>query len=165
MQNLNSMKAKIAIGRKQLGLDEDTYRLMLAEVVGCTSTKNCTEAQLARVLGHLASKGAVFASAKPKASKKAYMAKSPAIRSDFYTIPDCQQHADLKRKICAMWAELGYDMTSLDTRCKRQCGVEMFLWAKDLRFLQCLAKDLHVRLARKCKKAKEAELTGVSFAN
>ena len=152
MSYANAMKAKIALGRKQLCLDEETYRAMLEEVIGVQSISGgkVTEKQLARVIDHLASKGAVFTSG---SGGKPYKAKAAQRRSDFYEIPDGPLAAQ-KRKICALWQALGYDMTSLDTRTRRQCGVEAFRWVSDPDFLQTLGRDLEKRLSRK--KAKEA---------
>lgn len=152
MSHTNAMKAKIAMGRKQLGLDEDTYRAMLEAVTGHTSTKECSDGQLARVIDHLANKGAVFTSGtgKPRDAGE-YKAKAAQRRSDFYEIPD-GPHAAQKRKLCALWKELGYDMTSLDTRVKRQCGIDAFRWCNDPDFLQTLGRDLEKRLKRKREK-------------
>ena len=49
--------AKIHIARKDLALDEDTYRAMLAELTGKTSSKDMSDNQLGKVLNHLRNKG------------------------------------------------------------------------------------------------------------
>jgi phage gp16-like protein len=49
--------AKVKIAQKELGLDDDTYRDVLEAVTGKRSAADCTDAQLARVLEHFASKG------------------------------------------------------------------------------------------------------------
>lgn len=153
MSHANAMKAKIAMGRKQLGLDDETYRAMLENITGKRSASQCNIVQLARVIDHMASKGAVFTSAKPKGE---YKAKAAQRRSDFYEIPD-SPNARQKRHICAMWRELGYDMTSLDARVKRQFGVDAFRWMNDPAQLQILGKDLAKRLAGKKKKSAAKE--------
>jgi phage gp16-like protein len=56
-QHRRVMIAKINIGWKQLRMDEADYRAALAEVTGHASLKACSEAQLARMLDWLASKG------------------------------------------------------------------------------------------------------------
>ena len=80
------LKAKIAIGRKQLekrGLDEETYRAMLEEVAGRRSLSgHVPEAVLARVVDHLAAKGAVFAFGRSSGRKHATAAKPPALGPD-----------------------------------------------------------------------------------
>lgn len=141
--------AKIEIGKKQLGLDEDTYREMLANITGKTSRTACTDKDLDKVIAHLVERGVVF-TAKNKPVKK----KGPTRKSTFYEIPD-GPNAKIKRFICAMWNELGYDMTALDTRAKRQAGVDSFLWCNDMAFLQTLSKDLTTRLKKKKAKAQE----------
>lgn len=45
--------AKIHIAKKQLGLDEDTYRAMLLQHGGASSSKDLTSAGAAKVLAHL----------------------------------------------------------------------------------------------------------------
>lgn len=149
--NTKAMKAKIAIGRKQLGLDEDTYRAMLVEVTGKASAATCNEVELARLVDHLASKGAVFTCKHAKPGKP-FRTGAAGRRSDFYPIPDGPE-AGRKRAICGMWKELGYDMMSLDTRCRRQFGVAAFHWLKDPAHLDTLARDLNKRVADKKRKA------------
>lgn len=152
--NLGKMKGKVQIGRAQIPAfkDEETWRGFLERTVQKRSVGAMNLFELARVVDALAQEGAVFTTGQT-VSDKTYKAKAAGRRSEFYEIPD-GPHAPLKRKICAMWKELGYDMTSLDTRAKRQCGVEAFRWVQDGEFLQVLARDLTVRLRRK--EAKQA---------
>ena len=105
-------------------------------------------AELSRVIDHLASKGAVFTSA---ARKGQYKAKAAQRRSDFYEIPDGPS-AKQMRHIAALWRDLGYPMEKIDTRVKKQFGVEAFRWLTDPAKLQILGKDLAKRLADKQKK-------------
>ncbi|QXN68022.1 GemA protein [Microcystis phage Mwe-Yong1] len=51
-----SLKA-IHVARKQLGLDEETYRATLAEVTGKASSADMTEAERQKVLEHFRQKG------------------------------------------------------------------------------------------------------------
>ena len=153
MSHKHAMIGKTEIARKQLGLDDDAFREILLTVTGHSSRKDCSEAQLSRLIDHFAQCGAVFTSAQ-KHPDKGFKVKASQRRSDFYEIPD-GPHARQKRFICAMWRELGYDMTSLDTRVKRQLGIDAFRWCNDPAFLQTLGKDLQSRLTRK-KKQTEA---------
>lgn len=50
-------KAAIRVARKQLGMDDETYRLMLREVTGKSSSTELTFAEVDRVLDHLVKKG------------------------------------------------------------------------------------------------------------
>ena len=59
----NPSLAKIHIAKKQLGLDEETYRAMLLQHGGVNSAKDLTPLGAARVLQHLEKSGF-----KPKAS-------------------------------------------------------------------------------------------------
>lgn len=47
----------IRVARKQLGLDEDTYRLMLREVTGKSSSKELSLHEVNKVLDHLVKRG------------------------------------------------------------------------------------------------------------
>ncbi|MEW9900992.1 regulatory protein GemA [Chitinivorax sp. PXF-14] len=49
--------AKIHIAKQQLGMDDDTYRVMLRNVAGVASSKELSAAGLARVMAHLARLG------------------------------------------------------------------------------------------------------------
>ena len=48
---------KVQIARKELGLDEDTYRAMLERITGLTSSADCTDDQLGDVLDEMKAKG------------------------------------------------------------------------------------------------------------
>lgn len=50
--------AAIHVAKKQLGLDEDTYRSMLLQVVGKDSLRDMSPAEHQRVITHMRSKGA-----------------------------------------------------------------------------------------------------------
>ena len=152
------LNKKIRWGRTQVAAlsDEVTWRVMLENIGGSRSLGDMNVKNMARVVDHMAREFKIeFANA--KTTKKAdapYNAKVSQRRSDFYEIPD-GIHAPQKRAICAMWKKLGYDMTSLDTRVKRQCGVETFLWCNDPAYLQKLGRDLEIRLKKK--QAKDAK--------
>ncbi|WP_104565829.1 gp16 family protein [Ralstonia mannitolilytica] len=79
--------AKIHIARKQLGMDEDTYRAMLQSVGGVHSSKDLDDAGATKVLAHLQRSG--FKPTKhvgrvPRAvtSNKALMSKIEALLAD-----------------------------------------------------------------------------------
>ncbi|NBB51480.1 DUF1018 domain-containing protein [Rhizobium sp. CRIBSB] len=48
---------KVQIARKELGLDEDTYRAILQRLTGQTSSAACSDAELGRVLDEFKTKG------------------------------------------------------------------------------------------------------------
>ena len=157
----HAMIGKTEIGRKQLGLDENSFRALLEDVTGKSSRKDCSETDLARLIDRMAQCCAVFTSVKANGE---YKTKAGQRRSDFYEIPATAPHAKQKRLICALWRDLGYDMTSLDTRVARQFGVATFLWCHDLSALQTLAKDLTVRLAAKQRKQKAMQAPSTAYA-
>ena len=131
--NRKSALAKIHIGKKALGWDGDTYRLVLHSRYGVDSAAKLKDADLADLCDHFKSQGVKYT--RPK--------KQPARdRRDFYDIPKGTPHEKQKRYICALWAKLGYDMDKLDTRVKKQFKVEKLAWLHNQADLQTLTKDL-----------------------
>jgi len=53
MSSRNKQLSKIHIAKKDLGLDDDTYRAMLVRVVGKSSSKDLTPLEVAKVLQEL----------------------------------------------------------------------------------------------------------------
>lgn len=142
--NRRPLYAKIAIARKQLALSEDVYRELLENHFATRSASDLNFKQLSRLVSILAEKGAAFSSKEASTSKDTTPRTVPHARSDFYHIAD-DEFGPIKRKICAIWKALGYDMTSLDTRCKREFGVESFAWLRDRQQLKRLVLDLEQR--------------------
>lgn len=114
-----AMLAKIHIAIKDLGLDDATYRLMLDNLYGVTSSAKLKPRQLDDLLGHLTSRGFV---ARKKGDKSA---PSDSARS----------REPMLAKIAALLTELGriegrhvpwdYAVGIL----KRQSGVYRLEWA------------------------------------
>lgn len=136
--------AKIAIARKQLGMDEDIYRELIENYFGTRRASDLNWHQLSRLVEILAGKGAAFTS-KGKPQKPPRV--SHHARSDFYHVAD-DEFGPTKRMICAIWHKLGYDMTSLDTRCQREFRVESFAWLRNAAKLKRLLTDLEARERR-----------------
>lgn len=88
MQNdRNKLLGKIHIAKKELGLDDDTYRSIIRQVTGKDSAAKCTERQLVKISEYLKTKGF-----KPKDKREFPASKkelSPSIK-----------------KIYALWGEL-----------------------------------------------------------
>ena len=156
----HGLNKKIRWGRTQIPAfgDEETWRAMLDNVGGSRSLGDMSTRGMARVVDHMAHEFKIeFSRANAaKREEKPYKAKAAQRRSDFYEIPDGPLAAQ-KRKICAMWKELGYDMLNLDIRTKRQCKVDLFVWCDDQAYLQKLGRDLESRLKRKREREAEAE--------
>lgn len=60
---------KIHLGKKQLGMDDDTYRAMLQTIGGVKSSKDLTPEGLDKVIRHLEKSGAKFTAAKKHGRK------------------------------------------------------------------------------------------------
>jgi hypothetical protein len=133
-----AMLAKVHIGKKNLGWDEDTYRQVLEGRFGVQSAAALNTDQLAELCDYLKSQGVSF---RPRDKKKD--------RQSYYPIPEKTPYARQKRYIAALWNKLGYDMDKLDTRVKKQFEVDKLVWLHDEDSLQTLAKDLYTRCRRR----------------
>lgn len=113
---------KVQIARRDLGLDEDTYRAMLSRITGRASASDCTDAQLGVVLDELKAKGW-----KPKVvqgGRKAPRGKPAAADKP------------VARKARAMWISLHQlgvvrdpSEAALEAFARRQLRVERLRWA------------------------------------
>lgn len=114
------VKVKIAV--KELGIDDDTYRAMLARITGRTSATLCTDAQLGLVLDELKAKGW-----KPKAGPRS--APNAARR------PRQAAQNPLALKARAMWISLHQlgvvhdpSEAALEAYGRRMLGVDRLQW-------------------------------------
>lgn len=122
-----ALTAKIHIGAKELGLDEDTRRAVLKKITGHPSSKDCTDAQLIMVLAHYRSLGwSPAGAAKAPAARKA-----PGPKSD----RNPARHP-VAKKARALWISLHQlgavrdpSERSLEAFGKRQLGVDRLQWA------------------------------------
>jgi len=112
-QHRRSMIAKINVARSQLGMVEDDYRQGLFDTTGKLSLKDCSDAQLERMLGWLKSKGF-----RPQPRKGA------------------AQHP-MALKARALWISLyqlgavhNPDEAALEAFARRQLGCERMAWAR-----------------------------------
>lgn len=113
-QHRRTMIAKIFVARKQLAMDEDDYRQGLFDATGKTSLRECSEADLARVLEWLRRVG--FAP-RPGAAGVA-------------------QHP-MARKARALWISLHHlgvvhnpGEPALEAFARRQLGCDKLVWAR-----------------------------------
>ncbi|MFC5372872.1 gp16 family protein [Brevundimonas faecalis] len=113
---------KVQIARRDLALDEDTYRAMLARLTGQTSASACTDAQLGRVLDELKAKGwapKVIAGgrkaprAKPAAADQAVAKKARALWISLHQLGAVRDPSE----------------AALEAFARRQLGVERLRWA------------------------------------
>lgn len=144
MMNRNTDLAKIHMGRKQLGLDEETYRAMLDGMFGVTSSGKLNFKQRYQLICRMEELGAEF-SRKAKANPQQPKRQS----ADFYVIPNDVPFAQQKRYILTLWKALGWSMKGVDTRMRSQFGIDSLVWLQDQESLQRIAKDL----VNRCRKA------------
>lgn len=139
-ESRRSLLAKVHIAKKQLGMDDETYRQMLQDRFDVESARKLPFRQLLQLVRHMETLGAQFTKPGTRALKP---------KKDFYEIPAGTAYADQKRWIATMWHALGWKMSGLDVRAKKQFGVEKFVWLNDQAALQTLAKDLMNRCRAK----------------
>lgn len=113
---------KVQIARKELRLDDATYRAMLERLTGRTSSANCSDAELGRVLNELKAKGWT-----PKVVPGGRSGKRPAVRT---------AQNPVAKKARAMWISLHQlgevrdpSETALEAFARRQLKVERLHWA------------------------------------
>jgi len=130
-----STLAKIHVAKKQLAMDDDSYRAMLRSVGGVESSKDLTPTAASRVLKHLERSG--FKPVARLANKRS-------------SADDAQS-----RKILALWLALhargivrNSSNEALAAYVKRQTGVEALQWltaAQASRVIEALKKWLDRR--------------------
>lgn len=143
MQNKNAIYAKIAIARKQLNLNEETYRELLINRYNKNSATLLTITQLTDLLHYFSELGVVFISKKNK--KRTNSTVSPHSRPDWINITPSMPFYSQKRQILAIWKKLGYSMSSLDTRVQREFNCFSFIWLQDEKHIIALLTDLQKR--------------------
>lgn len=111
-------KQKIQIARRELGLDDDVYRSILARVAGVRSSKELTPRQIGRVLEEFERLGWV-----PKPSSKA-----PAKRSGRAAPKPSADREALVGKIEAQLAAAGRPWGYADGMARRMFKVERVEW-------------------------------------
>lgn len=112
---MSAAARKIQIARRQLGMDDDTYRAMLMRTVGATTSKGLTPRQIGRVLAELERLG--FQPTSPR--------KAPAGRQ---TAEPAPERAALIGKINAQLAEAERTIAYADGMAQRMFQVERVEW-------------------------------------
>lgn len=112
-QHRRTMIAKVQIARQQLQMDEDDYRQIVFDETGATSLKDCSEAQLARVLDRMKKLG--FQSRPKKGAASHPMArKARALWISLHALGAVHNPAE----------------PALEAFAKRQLGCDRLVWAK-----------------------------------
>lgn len=148
---------KIEVARKQLPeMDEEAFRDLLRSAFGVGSRKDMNIHQLSRLVQLFTETYGVTYTAPAKSRNRRV---TPHGRPDWIEITDSMPFAAEKRQILAIWRKLGYSMTSLNTRCKRAFGVELFVWMQNGKQISTLLSDLQ-RREKAFDKKQKAEGTG-----
>ena len=117
MSNRKGVLAQIHIARKELALDEDTYRQMIATVTGGKrSCSDCNVAELHKIVQHMKERGF-------KAKPRKRVAQHPGKPHNLDAQPMLQ-------KIEALLAELKAPWSYADAIAKRQYKIERVAWLK-----------------------------------
>lgn len=106
--------AKIHLAKKELGMDDETYRAMLQSVAGVTSAKDLDAEARRKVLDHLRSCGMKFK------------------RSSTPRYPGKPHNMDAQlEKIEALLADMNLPWSYADAMAKRMYKVDRIAWLKD----------------------------------
>ena len=116
---------KVQIARKELGLDDATYRAMVERITGRMSSADCTDAQLGRVLDEMKAKGW-----KPKV-----VTGDRAVRPTSTRVAPAS--SPVAKKARALWISLHQlgvvrepSEAALEAFARRQLKVDRLHWAK-----------------------------------
>ena len=134
--NRKKVLAQIHIARKQLALDEDTYRQMIATVTGGKrSCSDCNVAELYQVLQHLKDRGF-------KARPKKRVAQHPGT-------PHNLDREPMLQKVEALLAEMKAPWSYADAIARQQTGIAKVAWLKKPEHLRALIAALDVELEKR----------------
>lgn len=112
---MSAAARKIQIARRQLGMDDDTYRAMLMRTVGATTSKGLTPRQIGRVLAELERLG--FQPTSPRKAAAGRQTAEPA-----------PERAALIGKIKRQLAEAERTIAYADGMARRMFKVERVEW-------------------------------------
>lgn len=136
MSTKKILMAKIHIGKKELGLDDDTYRDVLWRVTGKRSCKDMTIAQLQDVVKDMEKSGF-----KPKAAPK--HGKKPSVVG---------KREPLMGKIHAMLTDMGLHWNYAHGMADSMFKIKRLQWLNDNQLYK-LTQALSVHQQREAKKA------------
>ena len=95
--NRRGLLACIHVAKKDLGLDDETYRAALEQVVGRSSARDCSDAELSRMADHFRRLGWAPAKAGPKAKPKAPPSLNPHVRKVWALWGDLERSGALRQ--------------------------------------------------------------------
>ena len=118
MSTRRSLLAKVHIAKKDLGLDEESYRGMLAGVLGIDSAGEASDRQLGMLLGHLRGLGW-----EEKPAKRRFETPKQT------TAPSAKAGAaELMGKIGALLADAKRPWSYAEALARRICHVDRLEW-------------------------------------
>jgi phage gp16-like protein len=118
--------AAIHIAQKRLGLDDDTYRALLARVTGRRSARDMDMPELRRVLDELRALGA------RQRPRKAGYRGAPTVEAPAFA------------KIEAQLADMGLSWSYADGIARRMFGIARMQWVRKPEQLRAVIAALHV---------------------
>lgn len=129
--------AKIHIAKKNLGLDDATYREALQTVTGKTSAKDLTLVEMLRVLAHFEKRGF-----KPKTKAKKPMQKRPHT----FNVPERERYM---RKIEALMLDGGYTWDYIHGMTQKMFNTARIEWVQNPEDLRKIVAALSCNAKRK----------------
>jgi phage gp16-like protein len=134
--NRKGVLAQIHIARKELALDEETYRQMIATVTGGKrSCAHCTVAELHKIVQHMKDRGF-------KAKSRKRVAQHPGT-------PHNLDREPMLQKIEALLAELKAPWSYADAIAKRQYRIERVAWLRTVEQFRAVIAALDVELTKR----------------
>lgn len=127
--------AKIHIGKKQLGIDDQTYRDMLFDIAGVESAADLDGRGRDAVIKHLIRRGFKPAPKKPQGYKSTHKS---AKASGMHT-QSSPERAPLLSKIGAILADLDLSWPYADGIAKRMFGIDKVRWLNPVQLRKVVA--------------------------
>ncbi|WP_034632331.1 phage protein GemA/Gp16 family protein [Maridesulfovibrio bastinii] len=137
---------KAAIARKQIGIDDEAYMILLKRRYQVDSSTKLNIKQLHDLIHnvYICEMGWKPQPAKIK-NPTPTQKKGKGYQGEFVEISDKDPLAKQKRYALILAKKLGWNLYGLDSRCKKQFGVERFVWIREQAHMQTLLKDMQQR--------------------